>query len=242
MSDVPQLARAHTHPGPFYGFLRAVMQAIVGVVLFRSLHVEGEERVPRSGALLVVSNHIASADPPILGAIFPRPLHFMAKMEWYKTPWLAWLARQYLCFPVVRHTADRASLRFALDLLAAGEALCIYPEGTRAEDAQLHRPEAGAGFLAARSGALILPVAIWGSEKVLPKGSHWPKRADTHMVYGEPFSLPHRDMDRQEAADLMMWHIAQLLPAEYRGHFKDWSPPAEMEEAIGARQPSEAGV
>jgi 1-acyl-sn-glycerol-3-phosphate acyltransferase len=177
--------------------------------------------VPRSGGLLVVGNHIASGDPPILGARFPRPLHFMAKAEWFKNPFLRWLARAFLCFPVVRHTADRGALRYALGLLDRGEALAIYPEGTRAMDHRMHRPEAGAGFIARRAGVPILPVAMWGTEKVLPKGHHIPVPAETHMVYGKPFTLPDRPMTHQEEADYMMARVAELLPVEYRGYFAD---------------------
>jgi 1-acyl-sn-glycerol-3-phosphate acyltransferase len=184
------------------------------------VHIEGAEKVPRKDGLLVISNHIASADPPLLGAKFPRPLHFMAKIEWFKNPIIGFLARQFLCFPVVRHTADRGALRHTLTLLERGAAVCIYPEGTRAEDARIHEVEAGVGFVARRSAAPILPVAVWGTENVLPaKGVHWPRAADCHLIYGDPFQLPRAGMDNQEAADYMMSKVAELLPSKYRGVF-----------------------
>jgi 1-acyl-sn-glycerol-3-phosphate acyltransferase len=169
----------------------------------------------------VIGNHIASADPPILGGKFPRPLHFMAKIEWFKSPVAGFLARQFLCFPVVRHTADRAALRYTLQLLEQGQAVCIYPEGTRAEDARIHPVEAGVGFVARRSGVPILPVAVWGTEKVLPaRGTHWPRAADCYLRYGKPFQLPRPDMSNQEAADYMMSKVAAMLPSAYRGVFE----------------------
>jgi 1-acyl-sn-glycerol-3-phosphate acyltransferase len=200
--------------------LRAILKAVVGIVLLGHLHVSGKENVPKTGGLLVVSNHIASGDPPVLAAVFPRPLHFMAKAEWFKNPVLRWLANSFLCFPVVRHTADRASLKYALALLAGGEALAIYPEGTRAMDHVMHRPEAGAGFLARHGGVPILPVAIWGTEKVLPKGRSVPLPAHVHMVYGEPFLLPEGKLSHQEVAEVMMARVAELLPPDYRGYFE----------------------
>lgn len=211
--------RGRLEPGPVYWILRVVLRAIVEVVLLGHLKVDGSERVPSQGGLLVISNHIASADPPILGCVFPRPLHFMAKAEWFRHRFLGWLARQFLCFPVVRHTPDRGALRYTLDLLEKGRAVAIYPEGTRTPDARLRRPEAGVGFIARHSGAPILPVAIWGSEKVLPKGRSVPYPARTHMVYGATFHLPDAAMSHQEAADYMMARVAELLPPQYRGYF-----------------------
>jgi 1-acyl-sn-glycerol-3-phosphate acyltransferase len=210
-----------------------LLRAIIAVVLVGHLRIEGKANVPANGGMLVVGNHIASADPPILGALFPRPLHFMAKVEWFKNPVIGYLARAFLCFPVVRHTADRSALRYALALLEGGEALAIYPEGTRAMDHRIHRPEAGAGFLARRSGVPILPVAVWGTEKALPKGRKIPLPAETHMVFGPTFQLPDRTMTHQEEADYMMARVAELLPIEYRGYFADG--PAGLLATGGAR-------
>jgi 1-acyl-sn-glycerol-3-phosphate acyltransferase len=189
------------------------------------LKIEGAENVPPAGGLLVISNHIAAADPPVLGAVFPRPLHFMAKAEWFKNPLLGSLGRALLCYPVNRHTADRASLRFTLSLLEAGEAVAIYPEGTRSRDLVMHPPEAGAGFLARRAGVPILPVATWGGEDILPTGAKFPHRggADVHLVFGRPFSLPEGEMDNQEAAEHMMSKVAELLPEQYRGYYRQWA-------------------
>lgn len=200
---------------------------MVGVFVPGShLTIEGAHLVPRTGGLLVISNHIAAADPPLLGALFPRPLHFMAKAEWFANPLLGWLGRSFLSFPVVRHTADRGALRFTLSLLEGGEAVCVYPEGTRSRDLVMHAPEAGAGFLARRARVPILPVATWGGEDILPTGAKFPRRGGSrvHVVYGEPFQLPDTAMDNQEAAEFMMSRVAALLPAEYRGYFVDWQP------------------
>jgi 1-acyl-sn-glycerol-3-phosphate acyltransferase len=216
-----RLQRGPMSPTPMYWVIRWILNLLILVLVRNHLHVEGRENVPREGGLLVISNHIASADPPILGAKFPRPVHFMAKIEWFKNPVAAFLARQFLCFPVVRHTADRSALRYTLQLLEVGQAVCIYPEGTRAEDARIHPVEAGVGFVARRSGVPIQPVAMWGTENVLPaKGTHWPRAADCHMRIGEPFHLPRADMTNQEAADYMMARVAAMLPPAYRGAFE----------------------
>src|SRR3982074_2157277 len=169
-------------PTPLDWDMQRHRNLLILVLVRGHVHIEGRENVPKDGGLLVIGNHIASADPPILGGKFPRPLHFMAKIEWFKSPVAGFLARQFLCFPVVRHTADRAALRYTLQLLEQGQAVCIYPEGTRAEDARIHPVEAGVGFVARRSGVPIQPVAMWGTEHVLPaRGTHWPRGAHCPM-------------------------------------------------------------
>jgi 1-acyl-sn-glycerol-3-phosphate acyltransferase len=214
-------------PNALYWVVRAVLRALVSFFVFGGhLKVEGADNVPRHGGLLVISNHIAGADPPVLGAHFPRPLHFMAKAEWFRNPVLGFLGRTFLCFPVIRHTADRTALRFTLGLLEAGEAVCLYPEGTRSRDLVMHAPEAGAGFLARRGGVPILPVATWGGEDILPTGARFPRRRNTqvHLVFGKPFTLPDENLDNQEAAEWMMARVAELLPVKYRGFYASWEP------------------
>jgi 1-acyl-sn-glycerol-3-phosphate acyltransferase len=214
-----------------YWFLRWGLRVVIALVLPMHLHVEGRENVPREGGLLVISNHIATADPPLLGALFPRPLHFMAKREWFQNRLIGWLAHEFLCFPVNRHTADRGALRTTLDLLAKGRAVGLYPEGTRAIDARMHPAEAGAGFLARQAGVAVLPVATWGGENILPKGSKFPRiaQAHAHLAFGPPFHLPEGKMSNQEAADYMMSKVAELLPTEYRGEYQARVP-------VGARR------
>lgn len=210
-------------PGPWYHLIRGFLRTVIRVILRGHLRLEGLERVPRTGGVLVVSNHISSADPPLLGALSPRPVHFMAKAEWFRSPLLGFLARQFLCFPVVRHTADRGALRHTLELLGRGQAVAIYPEGTRSDDLRLHRPEPGVGFLARRARVPIVPVATWGGEAILQsRGYHLPRAAETHVVFGEPFELPEDPaLSNQEAAELMMSRIAALLPQRYRGYLAD---------------------
>jgi 1-acyl-sn-glycerol-3-phosphate acyltransferase len=185
--------------------------------------------VPRSGPLLMVSNHVGAIDPAIIGAWTPRPVWFMAKAELFKGSW-AWLMRGYHAFPVVRHSPDRTALRRALDLLKQGSAVVLFPEGHRSQHARLLRAEPGAGFIARRSGAPLMPIAITGSQNVLGRHQVIPRRAEVALTFGEPFQLPERNrdgspMDHQQSADYLMTKIAQLLPFEYQGEYASSSLP-----------------
>jgi 1-acyl-sn-glycerol-3-phosphate acyltransferase len=112
-----------------YAVLRWVMRAIVRTYLVGLFRVTGSDLVPRTGPLIVCSNHPSTVDPPLLPAFLPRDDSWsMAKSEWFVKPTpAAWLFRQYHAFPVVRHSPDRRGLRRAREILAAGGSLIIYP-------------------------------------------------------------------------------------------------------------------
>lgn len=210
-----------------YAFLRGLMRFLTRTVLVGLFKVEGRENVPRTGSLLVCPNHFGTLDPPMVPAFLPRSDSWsMAKSEYFRKPLTRWIFTAYHSFPVVRHTADRAALRRSFDLLKAGDALVIYPEGTRIDAGVLAHPEPGAGFIAQRGGCPVLPVAVLGTAQCLPKGKKWPRRVPVSVCYGKPFVVlqrrPNGDrISHQEAADAIMLEIAQLLPPDKRGAFSD---------------------
>jgi 1-acyl-sn-glycerol-3-phosphate acyltransferase len=211
-----------------YLFLTRLARLLTRIILGPKFHLLDTSNVPRSGPLLIVSNHVGAIDPVILGAWTPRPVWFMAKAELFKGTF-GWLMRAYHAFPVVRHSPDRTALRRAFDLLKQGSAVVLFPEGHRAEAARLLRAEPGAGFIARRSGAPLLPVAITGSQRVLGRHQRIPRRAEVNMRFGQPFQLPDRaqdgkPMDHQQSADYLMTKIAQLLPLENQGEYAVAAP------------------
>ena len=206
-----------------YSFLTGLARLLTRILLGSKFHLHGTSNVPASGPVLIVSNHFGAVDPAIIGAWTPRPVWFMAKAELF-TGAFAWLMRAYHAFPVVRHSPDRTALRRAFDLLKQGSAVVLFPEGHRSETARLLRAEPGAGFVARRSGAPLVPIAITGTQNVLGRHTIIPRRAEVAMRFGEPFQLPDRNhdgsqMDHQQSADYLMAKIAQLLPFENQGAY-----------------------
>jgi 1-acyl-sn-glycerol-3-phosphate acyltransferase len=216
-----------------YSFLTGLARLLTQILLGSKFHLRGAANVPRSGPLLIVSNHVGAVDPAIIGAWTPRPVWFMAKAELFRGSF-AWLMRAYHAFPVVRHSPDRTALRRAFSLLKQGSAVVLFPEGHRSEDARLLRAEPGAGFVARRSGAPLVPIAITGSQDVLGRHNKLPRRAEVAMTFGEPFQLPEKNrdgspMDHQQSADYLMTKIAQLLPLENQGEYASSTVPRSLQ-------------
>lgn len=219
-----------------YAVLRAVMRLLVATILGRRLHVEGLENVPRRGGALVVGNHVGTVDPPLTGALIPRlDVHYMAKSEHFATARVRWLFRGFNAFPVVRGSADRAALRHTLDLLRGGHVVLVYPEGSRSPDGHMREPQVGVGFLARHGGVPVIPVAVWGTENVLPRGTKRIHRVDVHVRYGAPVTLPTGGAgaraDNRAVAEAIMTAISEMLPPRYRPSGTDGqstvsSPPA----------------
>jgi 1-acyl-sn-glycerol-3-phosphate acyltransferase len=210
-----------------YAFLRALMRTMTRLYLVGLFKVVQVENVPRTGPLIICPNHSATLDPPMVPAFVPRSDTWsMAKSEYFRKPHIAFWFRAYHAFPVVRHSADRLALRRSFDLLKAGQALIMYPEGTRIESGVLAKPEPGAGFIAQKAGCPVLPVGLTGTRECLPKGAHWPRRTKVSITFGKPFLVLQKRADgtrvsHEDASDAIMVAIAELLPPEQRGAFSD---------------------
>ncbi len=227
-----------------YTFLRGLMRFLTRTYLIGLFKVEGVADVPRDGPLMVCPNHFGTLDPPMVPAFLPRTDSWsMAKSEYFRRPATRWLFEMYQAFPVVRHTADRGALRRSFDLLKAGHVLVIYPEGTRIDAGVLATPEPGAGFIAQKAQCPVVPVALTGTAECLPKGAFWPRRVPVTVRFGKPFVVPQRRasgerISHQDASDVIMLAIAELLPPDKRGRYSDLEGWKRRLEGVAQPQPT----
>lgn len=208
--------------GPsFYDGHRAPLRLLFSCLT--RIEAEGLSHMPRRGGVVVVSNHLTQLDPLVLGVLFTRQLHFMAKEELFAFTPLGWWLRKTGAFSVRRGETDRPALRHAEDLLRAGKAVMIFPEGTRSAGAQVQAARAGAVMLAARTQSPILPVAITGTEHLRLHAPAEPltrflSRPRVRVQVGRPIQASSGGgRARQATVDQIMRKIAAMLPPAYRG-------------------------
>ena len=182
--------------------------------------LEGAENIPRSGGYILVANHINWKDPPWIEFALGHAIRYMGKRELFETPVIGFLLRGIGAFPVRRGEADRAALRMALNVIAAGQPLGFFAEGHRSESGQLIRGHPGVAYVAQRSGAPIVPLAVSGTPRAR-LGAFW--RRDILLRVGEQFRASDLDVDPHDAqavTDAIMRRIAALLPPEMRGVYR----------------------
>ena len=130
------------------------------VWILRGMEKQGREHIPAQGAVLIASNHVAYFDPPLIGSSSPREFYYMAKKELFENSLLGWLIDKYNAIPISRGGFDREGIRKATEVLKQGNALLVFPEGTRSKDGDLIEPKLGVAKLALETGAPIVPACI----------------------------------------------------------------------------------
>lgn len=206
---------------------RAVNFTIKGLTeILCRVDIEPLTRVPFRGPLIMVGNHINFLDIPVLYThLQPRPITGFIKAETWNNHALGLLFNMWGAIPLRRGEADVNAMRQALHALEAGEILALSPEGTRSGDGCLRRGHPGVVSLALRSGAPILPLVFYGSEKFKYNLTKL-QRTDFHIVVGNHFYLDDHGRRtagsvRQDLTDEIMFQIAALLPPKYRGYYSD---------------------
>lgn len=213
----------HYKPRPLRRFLAFLLR--IAFRLTMRLEIVDLHHFPAGGACIVMINHIAFLDPVIISGRFPRPVLSMAKIEAYTDKVLGPLIRIFDAFPVNRGDADRSALRTAFDVLDNGLPLLIAPEGTRSQTASLGEAHNGLAYIAAQSGAPIVPVAISGSDQWKHNVKRF-RRTPVRLRIGRPFLLdPGGERLSGEAlkrmTDEAMYVMASLLPPAQRGIYSD---------------------
>ncbi|HEY3782137.1 MAG TPA: lysophospholipid acyltransferase family protein [Fimbriimonadaceae bacterium] len=147
-----------------------------------------EGNVPRTGGLIVAPLHVSNLDPEAVACGTNRHLRFMAKEELFKGKLFGGLIRSLGAFPVKRGEGDTESIRYAMDCLEKGQAVLIFPEGTRGDGKHIQPINRGVTMLAKRTGVPVMPVGVVGTHIAWPKGQKKIKRAKMRIIYGKPFT------------------------------------------------------
>ncbi len=169
----------------FYGLTAAGARAFYQVL--GRAEVAGLENIPRTGPFLMTANHASFLDPPLLGCFLPRPLRYFARKTLWIGP-LAWALDQLNCIPLDRDgDGDIAGFKRVFAALQAGEAVQVFPEGTRTPDGNLQPPRRGAGLLAARLGVPVVPARVFGTYETLNRRQIIPRPFyRLGVTYGKP--------------------------------------------------------
>ena len=176
----------------------------------------GSQHIPRRGPVLLAVNHVSLLDPLIvlwLGECTRRKIRFLAMAELWKNPVLRFFLDGTRQIPVARASLDAVtSLRPAEEALAAGECVCIFPEGVISDDLELTPGKTGVARLAQTTGVPVTPVALWGTQRVHAKGRPIRLRPGTAIciVVGEPVEV-RADDDPVDATNRVMEGVAQCL-------------------------------
>jgi len=182
--------RVDTSFTPVYRLLRVLVHLINRVVFRTTVTPTGI--VPEEGPVIIAPVHRSFIDFFVASEVTHRKLHYMAKDSLWKNGLLARILPSVGAFPVHRESADREALRRAQRVLEAGEVLILFPEGERRSGPVIEDLHEGVAFLAARTGAAVVPVGIGGSASVMPKGTRIPRPRHIHLEVGDPIAAPER--------------------------------------------------
>ncbi|HEY3782765.1 MAG TPA: lysophospholipid acyltransferase family protein [Fimbriimonadaceae bacterium] len=168
----------------------------------------GAYRVPKSGGVLVLSNHQADIDPIVVQLACKRPVYFMAKSELFEMKGVRYFLKLFRAFSVKRGEPDRNSIKHAVNLLKDGEVVCIYPEGELSETGELLPLKPGIALIIRMAQVPVICLGIDGSRRVMPYGSMIPRPAfhTIKATWGEAHEFP-KDANTE---DILAWADAEL--------------------------------
>ncbi len=205
----------------FYHAVRVFIRFLVAL-LVQQVDVQGTENIPQEGAFILATNHLSFLDSPLLFVTVPRIVYLLAG-EKYQHHVFAPLLRIAGAIFVQRGEVDRHALRQALNALEDGHCLAIAIEGTRSRTGKMIPGKTGVAYVATRGSVPIVPVVVWGTEKIVPTWKRL-RRPEVHVHFGKMIRLPEghaRSRDLDAYTDDIMTTMASMLPEDYRGVYGD---------------------
>ena len=210
--------------------LRPVLK-IVFQCLFRMLGkvtIRGQEKIPYGKPYVVAMNHVSIYDPPLAAAFWPDVLEIIGAIDVFDKPGQGQLLRAYGVIPVHRGDYDRALLTRMIHILESGLPLLIAPEGERSHVTAMKRARPGIAYIIEKTHVPVVPLGLVGTTGDFWLRARRGERPPLEMRIGRSILLPEisskgadRHVARQQNADLVMSHIAGLLPLEYRGVYAE---------------------
>lgn len=211
----------------FYWLMKNIIAGPLLKGIFRPW-VTGADNIPKTGAVILASNHLSVVDSVFLPICIDRDMVFLAKSEYFTGRGLkGWATRWFMkgtgMLPIDRSggKASEASLNTGLRVLAEGRVLGIYPEGTRSPDAKLYRGRTGIARMVLESGVPVVPVAMIDTEKVMPIGAKWPTLRRPGIIIGKPLDFSRfqgMEGDRfilRAVTDEIIYELAGLSGQQY---------------------------
>jgi 1-acyl-sn-glycerol-3-phosphate acyltransferase len=192
--------------------------SFVSVTLLFSLRLEGRRRMPRRGPVLIIANHQSFLDPILVGLAAPRHLCYLARKTLFKNSLFGALIRSLKAVPIDQEGVSKEGLKSIVQLLEQGEAVVVFPEGTRTETGELQPLKPGIQLLIRRTKAAIVPVGIAGAFQALPYWEKVPKLAPL-LMEATPSTLAvsvGRPLDRERLAELPREQLLEELLEEMR--------------------------
>ncbi len=200
---------------PLYRLAQGIAKSLFGGLYHLQVHHPENVEIP--GGALIASNHISFFDPPTVACWMREPIHFMARKTLFSTRLSNWLYTNLQSIPVDQKQTDMSTLRTIIGLVKNGEKVLIFPEGERTQDGRLQRGQRGVGMLIGKSRAPVIPMRIFGSHEIFPRGSRFPRlHGKIHLVVGRPLRFSEEELSAkgkqasQHLADRVMEEIAKL--------------------------------
>lgn len=183
-------------------FVYRAVRWLVSTVLYRYCRVRASGTVPTSGLVILAPTHRSHLDSLLLSGITARRIRALGKEELFRIPVVGWFCAALGAVPVERGAADREAIRQSIDLIAGGEPFLVFPEGSRQVGTEIAEIFDGVAYLASKTRAQIVPVAIHGTGEVLPSGARFPRRAEVSIVIADPIEIEINDRGRVARSEL----------------------------------------
>ena len=181
-------------------------------------HAHDRDNVPKKGGVLIAGNHASFLDPPLIGFVGPRPMHYLARSTLFTAnKFWGWYLRSIHCHEIERDSADIRAMRAALQMLEDGLATVVFPEGTRTTTGRLRSAKPGIGWIALHSRCPVVPTYLKGTYQLWPKGQKKPKPGRIDIYFGKPIDLSDLCAEKkiprenyQIATDRIMAALSQM--------------------------------